>query len=140
MASFDYAQRQADLTNQYSKNRANAQVGNFLGQQQYGQQKDLMNKSFTRNFPKFTGQWAKRLGSGIRSGVFENRLTQNVNDYNQGLGQVDTAQAQAQGAFQMQQTEAEAAYRRALQALLDDQAAQQAAVNPFAAYQGVYGG
>lgn len=120
MAAFDYATRQADLTNKYNQENALQQFGRMLGQQQFARQKDLMNQGFQRQFPRFTGQAARRLGSGVQSGVFREQLGQNVNDYMARLGQLESGFAGREAQFLSDQAAREDAYRRMLLALDED--------------------
>lgn len=136
--AFQFETQTADLQNKYAQDNAAQEYGRFLGQQRYARNREGMNRNYMRSFPKFTGQWAGRLGSGVKSGVFTQDLTNNVNDFNRQLGEVDTDQATAEGQFASQQAMRDAAYQRALLALQEQFAAQQASANPFAAYQGVY--
>ena len=120
VSMYDFSARRADLENKYSQENAAQDFGRMLGQQRYSRQRDLMNTSYQRGFPKFTGQWARRLGSGVQSGVMRESLTNNVNDYLRGLGELDTAQAQQEAQFVSGRAGREAAYRRMLLALQED--------------------
>jgi hypothetical protein len=132
MAAFQFETQTADLQNRFAQDNAAAEYGRFMGQQRYARNREGMNRSYMQAFPKFTGQWAGRLGSGIKSGVFRQDLTDNVNNFNRALGDVDTEQAMAEGQFASQQAMREAAYRRSLLALQEQLAAERAAANPFA--------
>lgn len=137
-SAFQFETQTADLQNRYAQDNAVNEYGRFVGQQRYARNREDMNQNYMRAFPKFTGRWAGRLGAGVKSGVFQQDLTNNVNDFNRSLGQVDTDQAVAEGQFAAQQAMRDAAYRRSLLALQEQFAAQQAGTNPFAAYQGMY--
>ncbi len=135
-SAFQFETQTADLQNKYAQDNAVNEYGRFMGQQRYARNREGMNRNYMRQFPKFTGQWAGRLGAGVKSGVFQQDLTNNVNDFNRALGEVDTDQAAAEGQFASQQAMRDAAYRRSLLALQEQFAAQQASANPFAAYIG----
>lgn len=120
MSMFDFSARQADLTNKYNQENAAQDFGRMLGQQRYSRQRDLMNTGYQRQFPKFTGQWARRLGSGVQSGVMREGLQNNVNDYLRSLGELDTGQAQQEAQFTADRAAREAAYRQMLLALRED--------------------
>lgn len=137
-SAFQFETQTADLQNKYAQDNAAQEYGRFLGQQRYARNREGMNRNYMRSFPKFTGQWAGRLGAGVKSGVFQQDLTDNVNDFNRNLGEVDTDQAVAEGQFASQRAMRDAAYQRALLALQEQFAAQQAGTNPFAAYEGIY--
>ena len=120
VSMYDFSVRRADLENKYSQENAAQDFGRMLGQQRYSRQRDLMNTNYQRGFPRFTGQWARRLGSGVQSGVMREGLANNVNDYLRGLGELDTDQAQQEAQFVSDRAGREAAYRRMLLALQED--------------------
>jgi hypothetical protein len=138
MSMFQFETQTADLQNRYAQDSAQSEYGRFMGQQRYARNREGMNRDFMQRFPRFTGQWAGRLGSGVKSGVFKQGLTDNVNNFNRALGEVDTDQAASEGQFATQQAMRDAAYRRSLMALQEQFAAQQASADPFAAYSGAY--
>lgn len=138
MAAFQFETQLADLQNKYAQDNAVQEYGRFLGQQRFSRQREDMNRNYTRQFPRFTGRWAGRLGSDVKSGVFRQDLTDNVNDFGRELTRLDETQAADQGNYATMQAQREAAYRRALLALNEQFAAQRANQSPFAAYQGVY--
>lgn len=138
MAAFQFETQLADLQNKYAQDNAAQEYGRFISQQRYGRQFDDMNRNYMRGFPKFTGRWAGRLGSDIKSGVFNQDLANNVNDYGRQVNQLTEDQAGVMGNYAATQAQREAAYRRALLALNEQLAADRASQNPFAAYQGVY--
>lgn len=131
MSAFQFETRLADLQNRYAQDNAAQEYGRFLGQQRFSRQREGMNRDYMRQFPQFTGRWAGRLGDGVKSGVFNESLTNNVNDFGRSMGQVDQDEAGFQGNFAATQAQREAAYRRALLALNEDFAAQRANQNPF---------
>lgn len=114
MAWFDLVANESALKNQYATDTAAQEFGRMLGQQRYSRQLRDMNTNYMRGFPSFTGQWARRLGSNIKSGVFGERLGQNVSDYQQSVQDVNTAAAQQQSQFLLDRAAREAAYRNAL--------------------------
>ncbi len=136
--AFQFETQLADLQNKYSQDNAAQEYGRFLGQQRYSRNREGMNRDYMRSFPKFTGQWAGRLGAGVKSGVFTQDLTDNVNDFGRQMGDLDMAQAGEMGNFQTQQANRDSAYQRALLALNEQLAAQRASANPFQAYTGAY--
>lgn len=138
MAAFQFETQLADLQNKYNQDNAAQEYGRFISQQRFGRQFDDMNRNYMRAFPGFTGKWAGRLGSDVKSGVFNQDLGNYVNDYGRQMNQLTEDQASTMGNYQMQQAQRDAAYQRALLALNEQLAAERAAVSPFAAYQGVY--
>lgn len=135
---FQFETQTADLQNKYAQDNAAQEYGRFLSQQRFSRQKDDMNQGFMRSFPKFTGRWAGRLGSGVKSGVFQQDLTDNVNQFGRDLSRVEQDQATEMGNFATQQAGRDAGYQRALLALQEQLAAQRANQNVFAGYQGVF--
>jgi hypothetical protein len=135
---FQFETQTADLQNRYAQDNAQSEYGRFMGRQRYARNREGMNRDYMQQFPRFTGKWAGRLGANVKSGVFNEGLTQNVNNFNRALGEVDADQASAEGQFATQQAMRDAAYRRSLMALQEQFAAQQASANPFAAYTGAY--
>lgn len=117
MAWFDLVANESNLKNQYATDTAAQEFGRMLGQQRFSRQLADMNKNYTRGFPSFTGQWARRLGSNVKSGVFGQKLGQNVSDYQQGIQDVNTAAAQFQSQFELDKAARLAAYQNALQML-----------------------
>ena len=138
MGAFQFETQLADLQNKYNQDNAAQEYGRFISQQRFGRQFDGMNRSYMRAFPKFTGGWARRLGSDVKSGVFNQDLANNVNDYGRQVNQLTEDQASTMGNFQVTQAQRDAAYQRALLALNEQLAAERAAVSPFAAYQGTW--
>lgn len=137
-ATFQFETQLADLQNKYSQENATQEYGRFLGQQRYARNREGMNRNYMQQFPRFTGRWAGRLGSNVRSGVFQQDLTDNVNAYGRALGEADQEQATAEGQFASNQAMRDAAYQRSLLALQEQLAAARANQSPFGAYQGVY--
>jgi hypothetical protein len=97
-----------------------------------------MNKGFQQSFPKFTGQYARRLGSNVRSGRLGADLTQMTNQYTQNVGDLQTQQAGFQSQFAADQARRQAAYQQALLMLQEQMAAERANQDTFAPYTGVY--
>lgn len=131
MSAFQFETQLADLQNKYAQDNAVQEYGRFLGQQRFSRQREDMNRDYMRQFPRFTGRWAGRLGSGVKSGVFNEALTNNVNDFGRSMTRLDESQAGEEGNFATMQAQREAAYRRALLALNEQFAAQRANQNPF---------
>lgn len=140
MALYDYEKQLSDLTDRYAQDDATSAYANFIGQQRFSRQREDNNKGFTRAFPQFTGQWARRLGSGIQSGVMGDKLNQFVGDYTQGQGRLNEDQAQQNSQYESQRTMANSSYQRALLALQEELQRQRATADPYAAYRGAYGG
>ena len=138
MAAFQFETQLADLQNKYSQDQATQEYGRFLGQQRFSRGREDTNRDFMRSFPKFTGQWAGRLGSGVKSGVFQQDLGDYVGDFNRSQGRMDQDQAASEGQFVTNQAIQSSSYQRALLALQEQLAAQRASQNPFQGYQGVY--
>lgn len=138
MSVFQFETQLADLQNKYAQDEADQEYGRFLGQQRFARQREDMNRGFTRNFPRFTGQWAGRLGSDVQSGVFKQSLRDTTNDFGRSLDRLDADEAGFMGQFKADQARRAGAYQRALLALNEGLGARRASQDPFAAYTGVY--
>jgi hypothetical protein len=114
MTMFDYEQQRAGLGRQFEQESALADYTNFLRQQGFREQREDTQRAYGREFPRFTGQAARRLGSGIKSGVFRQQLGENVQDYNRLLQRLGSQAAQSQSQFQLETAARRAAYERAL--------------------------
>jgi hypothetical protein len=121
MALYDFATRRADLQNKFASDTLAAQQGRFLGQQRFGRQREETTKGFREAFPRFTGQWAQRLGSGVRSGVFGEQLGRNVGGFRQRMGDIDLAESQMLGQLTQEDALRRAALENALRALADEE-------------------
>lgn len=138
MGAYDYESKIADLQNRYNQDNAAQEYGRFISQQRFSRQKQDMNDQYTKAFPKFTGAWAGRLGSGIKSGVMRQDLADSVNGFNRNMGQLDTDNAAAEGQFASDFAARQAAYQKMLLGINDDYARERASQNAFGGYQGVY--
>lgn len=114
MTMFDYEQQRAGLGRQFEQESALADYTNFLRQQGFREQREDTQRAYGREFPRFTGQAARRLGSGIKSGVFRQQLGENIQDYNRLLQRLGSQAAQSQSQFQLETAARRAAYERAL--------------------------
>ena len=114
MLGYEYGARQADLTNNYERQNAAQDFGRFLGQQRFKRNREDLNRGFQRQFPKFTGYWAGRLGSGVQSGVMRRQLGEQVGDFNRRVQDVDVQESQFLGADAQQRAQRAADYERAL--------------------------
>lgn len=114
MLGYEYGAKQADLTNNYERQNAAQDFGRFLGQQRFKRNREDLDRGFQRQFPKFTGYWAGRLGSGIKSGVMRNKMGQQVGDFNRGVQDVDIQESQFLGADTQQRAQRAADYERML--------------------------
>lgn len=121
MALYDFATRRADLQSKFNQDTLAAQQGRFLGQQRFGRQRQETTKGFQQAFPRFTGQWARRLGSGVRSGVFGEQLGRNVGGFRQRMADVDLGEAQMLGQFTQEDVLRRAALENALRALTEEE-------------------
>lgn len=139
MSVFQFETQLADLQNKYAQDEATQAYGRFLGQQRFARQREDMDRGFTRGFPRFTGQWAGRLGSDVQSGVFKQSLRDTMNDFGRSMDRLDADEAGFMGQAQSDQARRAGAYQRALLALNEGLGARRAAQDPFAAYTGVYG-
>lgn len=119
MGMFDYGTQLADLTSKYASDRVAQNFGRMLGQQRYKRQKQDLTRSYKSQFPKFTGSWAGRLGSNVQSGVFKQKLGENVSDYGRNMQDINTSQAQFQSQWLSNRALQKSAYERALKALRD---------------------
>lgn len=135
---FDYESGLSDLSEKYAQDDATSQYARFISKQRFGRDREDANRSYGRAFPQFTGQYAKRLGSGIKSGVFQEKLSQNVGDYNRTLGRMDEDEAGFDSNFEQNRALKESSYNRALLQLQEQLQRQRVMENPFASYQAVY--
>lgn len=131
MGMFDYESQVADLTNRYSTQGADMDYARMLGKQRFSRNKKDLSTNYMQQFPKFTGAWAGRLGSGIKSGVFNQGLTDTVNNYNTAANTMDQDFAGEEGKYFADRAGADASYQRMLQALREQLAREQASQNPY---------
>ena len=115
MALYDFATRRAEAQSKFNAEQLAAEQGRQLGQQRFSRNRQEMTRGFREGFPRMTGQWARRLGSGVRSGVMGQQLQRNVSDFGQRMADVNRQEAEMLGGF----TEQEALRRTALQRMLD---------------------
>jgi len=121
MALYDFATRRADLQNRFAADTLAAQQGRMLGQQRFSRQRQETTKGFREAFPRFTGQWARRLGSGVRSGVFGQQLGQNVGGYRQRMADIDLGESQLLGGLTQEDVLRRTALENALRALSEEE-------------------
>lgn len=121
MALYDFATRRADLQSKFAADQLAQEQGRQLGQQRFSRQRQEMARGFGQAFPRFTGQAARRLGSGVRSGVFGEQLRQNVSGFGQRMADLNAEEAQMLGRFTAEEAMRRAVLERALQALLEDE-------------------
>lgn len=138
MALYDYEKSLSDLTNSYAQDEATNAYARFISKQRFSRQRQDMTQGYQRQFPQFTGQYAHRLGSGVRSGVFQNKLNQFVGDYNQSQGRLNEDEAGTDSQYNQSQALRQSQYQQALLALQEELARQRAMQDPFAVYKGVY--
>jgi hypothetical protein len=136
MALYQYEKGIADLNAGRAQDQATQDYARFIGQQRFARQKDLQSQGFERGFPQFTGHYASQLGSGVRSGVMTDKLSQRVGDYNTQQAQLGADQAAFETNWGQTQTNQEAAYQTALENLRRQLAEQRLGVDPFASYMG----
>lgn len=134
---FNYETQLADLSNRYAQKSATDDYARLLGQQRFSRQKQDTTQGWMQAFPKFTGQWAGRLGNQVQSGVFRQDLTDSVNNFNQQLGRQDQDQATAEGQYQATQTMDAAGYQKALMAIQEQLLRERASADPYASLSGV---
>jgi hypothetical protein len=121
MALYDFATRRADLQSKFNADTLGAEQGRFVGQQRFGRQRQEMSKGFRQSFPRFTGQWAGRLGSGVKSGVFGQQLGRQIGDFRQRMADVDVGEAQFLGGVTQQDVLRRTALENALRALSEEE-------------------
>lgn len=114
MLGYEYGSKQSDLTTNYERQNAAQDFGRFLGQQRFKRNREDLNRGFQRQFPKFTGYWAGRLGSGVQSGVMRNKMGQQVGDFNRQLQDVNIGESQFLSEDARLRAERAAEYERAL--------------------------
>ena len=138
MALYDYEKQLGDLNLQHSQSDATNAYARFISQQRFNRQRQDMTTGFQRGFPQFTGGFAHQLGSGIRSGVFQNKLNQYVGDYGQAQSRLDESQAGDASQYDQMKAIGDSGYQKALLALQEELQRQNAMQNPYQGYQGVY--
>lgn len=121
MALYDFATRKADAQSKYAAEQLAAEQGRNVGQQRFSRNRQEMTQGFRQAFPRFTGQWARRLGSGVRSGVFGEGLQRNVSDYTQRMGDIDRDEAQMFSEFTAGETMRKTALQRMLDAIGEEE-------------------
>lgn len=131
MGAFEYESQLADLTNRYNSKSATDDYAHMVSQQRFGRQRRDMTEGYQQAFPKFTGAWAGRLGSGIQSGVFRRDLTQQTNNFNRALGDLDQDEAGEKGQYEMMKAQDTSGYQKMLLALQEGWAKDQAAANIY---------
>jgi hypothetical protein len=136
MLGYEYGAKQADLTNNYERQNAAQDFGRFLGQQRFKRNREDLNRGFGRQFPKFTGYWAGRLGSGVQSGVMRNKMGQQVGDFNRNVQDVDVQESQFLGADAQQRAQRAADYERMLLGLREQFDVGRGLQDPVAQYGG----
>lgn len=123
MGMFDYQSQIADLTSKYAAEQSAQNFGRMLGQQRFKRQRQDLTRGFKQFFPKFTGNWAGRLGSNVQSGVMKQKLGEEVSSYGRDLQDLNTERAQFQAQWLANRALQKAAYQRALRALNEQQVA-----------------
>lgn len=121
MALYDFATRRADLQNKFAAEQLAAEQGRFLGKQRFARERSDMTKGFKQAFPRFTGQWARRLGSGVKSGVFGEQLGRNVGGFRERMGDVDIQEAQMLAGASSEEALRRTALENALRALGEEE-------------------
>lgn len=99
MNLFDYNTKKSRLLSDYGQQGLAQETGRMLGQQRFSRQRSDLNRQMVRSFPQFTGQWAGRLGSNVKSGVFGQKLGEFTGDFQRRLQDVDLAAAQQQAGW-----------------------------------------
>lgn len=99
MNLFDYNTQKSKLLSDYGQQGLAQETGRMLGQQRFSRQRSDLNRQMVRAFPQFTGQWAGRLGSNVKSGVFGQKLGEFTGDFQRRLQDVDLAAAQQQAGW-----------------------------------------
>lgn len=130
--TYGFESRMADIRNRFGREQTAMERAQFMGQQRFPRQRQEMNRQFGQQFPRFTGQYARRLGSGIQSGVFRRDLGQRVQDFNRALQDLDVEAATFQSQGQMDLADLQARRERELDALLAEYGQSRASFNPFA--------
>lgn len=138
MALYDYEKSLGDLTNKYSQDEATNAYARFISKQRFSRQRQDSATGYQRAFPGFVAQANHGMGSGIRSGVFGQKLNQFVGDYNQGQDRLNQDEAGFDANDVQNQASATGNYQQSLLALQEELARQRAMANPYAGYQGVF--
>jgi hypothetical protein len=139
MALYDYEKSLADLQNKYSQDEATNAYARFISKQRFARQRQDSTKGYQQAFPGTVAQLGRGQTSGIRSGVFLNRLNQFVGGQNQGMARLNEDEAAFDSNEAQNQALRQAQYQQSLLALQEELNRQRAMQNPYAPYQGVYG-
>lgn len=121
MALYDFATRRAEAQSKFNAEQLAAEQGRALGQQRFSRNRQETTRGFREAFPRFTGQWARRLGSGVKSGVMGEQLQRNVSNFGQRMGDINRQESELLGGFTAEEALRRTALERALQALLEDE-------------------
>lgn len=121
MALYDFATRRNDLQSKFAAEQLAQEQGRQLGQQRFSRERQGLTQGFRRAFPRFTGQFAGRLGSGVKSGVFGEKLQQNVSDFGQRMADVNREEAELLGGFTASEALRRTALENALRALAEEE-------------------
>jgi hypothetical protein len=130
--AYDFESRMGDINRQFGQQRTGLERAQFMGQQRFPRKREQLNLQFGREFPRYTGQWAGRLGSGVQSGVFRRGLGQQVGDFNRLLQDLDVESAMFQSQGEMDLAALEAQRQREINALLSQYGRSRVDYNPFA--------
>lgn len=129
--SFNYGTRANDLTTQKGLSDIAGDYGRFLGQQRRRRLRDDNNRLFEERFPQIGSSFNRRnlYHSGLRRGA----QRREVNELNRAQSRIAEDEATEAAGFQQQRAFSDAAYQRALLALMEDMQRQRAAgYDPFA--------
>lgn len=99
MNLFDYSAQKSKLLSDYGQQGLAQETGRMLGQQRFSRQRSDLNRQMVRQFPRFTGNWARQLGADVKSGVFGQKLGEFTGDFQRQLQGVDLAAAQQQAGW-----------------------------------------
>ncbi len=105
-----------------------------MGKRRFKRDREGMDQGYARAFPQFTGGFAKRFGSKVRSGVFGEKLGQFVGGYSQGADQLNEDEAGFDSNYAQQGAIGDSGYQLALQKLQEELQRQRAMASPFDPY------
>lgn len=117
---YDYEKQLNDLHQKYNDESAAHQYARTMSQQRYSRDLQGMDQSFSQGFPSFVTRLGRGMGSGVRSGVFRQKLSQGIQDYGQQRNNLNTDFASSEANFVNQAASREAAYNKAVLALREE--------------------
>lgn len=129
---FDYERQLNDLHQRYNDESATHQYARTMSQQRFSRDLEGFDRNYQKAFPSFTGGFAGRLGSGVQSGVFRQKLGDMVGGFNRDRSNMNTDFASSEANYVNQGASRDSAYQKAILQLQEEIARQRAMTDPYA--------